>query len=91
MFYGVPWKSVTWVVAGEDVVGVNLPKDVMVERAKNMAEVEHEFVQGTCEGKLSRLGIDEAPKRSSLAYANEHRSWGLYQNLFFLLTQKQGR
>jgi hypothetical protein len=46
-----------------------------------------EICQGlqTCEGKLSHLGIDEAPKRSSLAYANEHRAWELYQRLFLLL------
>jgi len=43
-FYGVPWKSVTWVVAGEDVVRVELPTDVILERAKNMADIEHEFV-----------------------------------------------
>ena len=49
-----------------------------------------EICQGlsSCEGKLSHLGIDEAPKRSSLAYANEHRSWELYQKLFFLLLQR---
>lgn len=41
----------------------------------------------SCEGKLSHLGI-EAPKRSSLAYANEHRSWELYQKLFFQLLDR---
>lgn len=46
-FYGVPWKSVTWVAAGEDVVKVELPKDVKLERAGSMAEIEREFVQGT--------------------------------------------
>ncbi len=46
-FYGVPWKSVNWVAAEEDVVKVELPKDVKLERAKNMAEIEQEFVQGT--------------------------------------------
>ena len=46
-FYGIPWKSVTWVAAGEDVIKVDLPKDVKLERAKNMAEIEHEFVQGS--------------------------------------------
>jgi 4,5-dihydroxyphthalate decarboxylase len=45
--YGVPWKSVTWVVAGEDVVRVELPKDVKLERAQNVAEIEDEFVKGT--------------------------------------------
>jgi hypothetical protein len=36
------------------------------------------------EGKLSHLGIT-APKRTTLAYANEHRPWPLYQTLFFQL------
>jgi len=35
-----------------------------------------------CEGKLKHLGIPLAPKRSTLAYANEHRPWQLYQTLF---------
>ena len=49
-----------------------------------------EICQGlsSCEGKLSHLGINEAPKRSSLAYANEHRCWELYQKLFFLLLER---
>jgi hypothetical protein len=36
----------------------------------------------SCEGKLTHLGI-KAPSRSTLAYANEHRSWELYQLIFF--------
>ena len=51
-------------------------------RAHSLREICHGL--STCEGKLSHLGIEEAPKRSSLAYANEHRSWELYQRLFFL-------
>jgi hypothetical protein len=35
-----------------------------------------------CEGKLRHLGIPQAPKRSTLAYANEHRPWQLYQSVF---------
>jgi hypothetical protein len=42
----------------------------------------------TCEGKLKHLGITRAPKRSTLAYANEHRPWGLYQSVFFNLYQR---
>jgi hypothetical protein len=38
----------------------------------------------TCEGKLSHLGIT-APKRTTLAYANEHRPWILYKAVFFQL------
>lgn len=36
------------------------------------------------EGKLSHLGI-EAPSRSTLAYANEHRPWELFRELFLAL------
>lgn len=35
----------------------------------------------SCEGKLSHLGIS-APRRSTLAYANEHRPWQLYEAVF---------
>jgi hypothetical protein len=45
-----------------------------------------EIVNGlrSCEGKLKHLGIT-APNRSTLAYANVHRSWELYQKIFFNL------
>jgi IS4 transposase len=35
-----------------------------------------------CEGQLKHLGVPVAPKRSTLAYANEHRPWELYQTVF---------
>jgi len=41
----------------------------------------------SCEGKLKHLGIS-APHRSTLAYANEHRPWELYQELFLLLLKQ---
>lgn len=34
------------------------------------------------EGKLRHLGLPEAPARSTLAYANEHRPWQLYERVF---------
>lgn len=34
------------------------------------------------EGKLRHLGIDRAPTRSTLAYANQHRPWQVYQAVF---------
>jgi Domain of unknown function (DUF4372)/Transposase DDE domain len=55
-------------------------------RAHSLREICHGL--WSCEGKLSHLGIDEAPHRSSLAYANEHRSWELYQKLFFQLLER---
>lgn len=42
----------------------------------------------SCEGKLRHLGIPQAPKRSTLSYANEHRPWQLYQSVFQRLYQR---
>lgn len=36
----------------------------------------------TAMGKLVHLGVRSAPSRSTLAYANSHRPWQLYQNVF---------
>lgn len=41
-----------------------------------------------CEGKLKHLGISKAPKKSTLAYANAHRPWQLYQTVFNQLLAK---
>ena len=41
-----------------------------------------------CEAPLKHLGISETPKRSTLAYANEHRPWELYQTVFVQLLEK---
>ena len=52
----------------------------------------NEITQGLAasEGKLKHLGLPSAPKRSTLAYANQHRPWELYQTVFEqLLTRCQ--
>ena len=54
-------------------------------RANSLSEITKGLA--TCEGKLSHLGIS-APKKSTLAYANEHRPWELYQSVFFGLLEK---
>ena len=41
----------------------------------------------SCEGKLKHLGIT-APSHSSLAYANGHRPWELYQEVFLKLFER---
>jgi hypothetical protein len=41
----------------------------------------------SCEGKLKHLGIS-APSHSTLAYANEHRTWELYQLVFLKLFER---
>ena len=38
----------------------------------------------SCEGRLSHLGT-RVPSRSTLAYANGHRDWKLYERVFHLL------
>jgi Domain of unknown function (DUF4372)/Transposase DDE domain len=49
-----------------------------------------EICQGLAasEGKLRHLGIPIAPSRSTLAYANEHWPWELYQTVFGELLQR---
>lgn len=41
-----------------------------------------------CLGKLVHLGIRNAPKRSTLSYANKHRPWELYETVFYQLLDK---
>jgi hypothetical protein len=41
----------------------------------------------SCEGKLKHLGIN-APSHSTLAYANQHRPWELYQQIFAKLYER---
>lgn len=42
----------------------------------------------TCLGKLKHLGMKGAPKRSTLSYANEHRSYELYEKMFYILLNR---
>ena len=42
----------------------------------------------SCEGKLQQLGVGTAPKRSTLAYANEHRPWILFRAVFYQLLDR---
>jgi hypothetical protein len=37
----------------------------------------------TCPGKLKHLGVEAAPKRFTLAEANEHRPWQSYQKVLY--------
>jgi Transposase DDE domain/Domain of unknown function (DUF4372) len=39
----------------------------------------------SCEGRLVHLGASAAPSRSTLAYANAHRPWQLYEAVFYRL------
>ncbi len=42
----------------------------------------------SAEGKLNHLGIDTAPARSTLSYANAHRPWRLFESLFYVLLDR---
>lgn len=48
-------------------------------RAQSLREISDGL--RSFDGKLSHLGI-EAPARSTLSYANEHRPWELYRDVF---------
>src|SRR5207302_4653325 len=41
----------------------------------------------SCEGKLAHLG-STTPSRTTLAYANAHRPWPLYEQVFFQLLER---
>jgi hypothetical protein len=41
-----------------------------------------------CFGKAKHMGIQAAPKRSTLSYANQHRPWQLYEKIFYQLLGK---
>jgi hypothetical protein len=52
-------------------------------QAKSLREIT-EGLQAS-EGKLKHLGLPEAPARSTLAYANTHRPWQLFETVFHQL------
>jgi len=52
-------------------------------QAKSLREIS-DGLAATC-GKLNHLGLKAAPAKSTLAYANEHRPWELWQRLFYEL------
>ncbi len=52
-------------------------------QAKSLREIT-EGLQAS-EGKLRHLGLPEAPARSTLAYANTHRPWQLFETVFHQL------
>jgi hypothetical protein len=49
-------------------------------RAQSLREIEQGLA--SAEGRLQQLGVERAAKRTTLAYANAHRPWQLYQDVF---------
>ncbi len=41
-----------------------------------------------CVGKIRHLGLQDFPRKSNLAYANAHRPWEMYQDLFYHLLDR---
>ena len=41
-----------------------------------------------CTGKMRHLGLKDFPKKSTLSYANVHRPWEMYRDLFYLLLER---
>jgi len=39
-------------------------------------------------GKAIHLGLHDSPKKSTLSYANKHRPWEIYQDLFYSLLDR---
>ena len=59
-------------------------------QAQSLREI-YEGLQ-VSEGKLVHLGLAKAPRHSTLAYANQHRPWEIYQDLFAgLLAHLRGK
>ena len=42
----------------------------------------------SCEGKLKHSGVDKAPKRTTLSYANQHRPWQVFETVFHQLSKR---
>src|SRR5258708_1830478 len=55
-------------------------------RAHSLSEITQGLAAS--EGKLKHLGLSEAPAKSTLAYANQHRPWELYQTVFLQLLER---
>lgn len=49
-------------------------------RAQSLREIEQGLA--SAEGRLQQLGVGRAAKRTTLAYANTHRPWQLFQDVF---------
>jgi len=52
-----------------------------VAQAKSLREICGGL--SCCLGKLRHLGMKEAPNKSTLSYANAHRPWEMFQDLFY--------
>jgi hypothetical protein len=56
---------------------------LQIAQAKSLREICGGLA--CCLGKLTHLGVRRAPKRSTLAYANEHRDWEMFRDLYSVI------
>ena len=54
-------------------------------QAKSLREISGGLASAV--GKLRHLGVKAAPNKSTLSYANAHRPWQLFQDLFYEMLQ----
>ncbi len=52
-----------------------------IAQAKSLREISGGLK--SCLGKLRHLGVKVAPNKSTLSYANAHRPWQLFEDLFY--------
>ena len=57
-----------------------------VARADSLREICHGLAG--CVGKLRHLGVMRTPRKSTLSYANEHRSSKIYEELFWAVLNR---
>jgi hypothetical protein len=55
-------------------------------QAKSLREIEEGLA--CCEGKLRHLGLEEAPARSTLSYANRVRPAALFEEIFYMVLSR---
>lgn len=55
-------------------------------QAKSLREIEEGLA--CCEGRLRHLGLDEAPSRSTLSYANRVRPAELFEEVFYSILKR---
>jgi len=55
-------------------------------QAKSLREISNGLA--SCLGRLSHLGVCRAPNKSTPSYANGHRSWTLFESLFYRLSDR---
>jgi len=55
-------------------------------QSKSLREISHGLT--ACLGKLNHLGVRHSPNKSTLAYANKHRDWTLFEGMFYMLSRR---